>query len=62
VHKILECDRMSTADQRERSKRDEKRSRHELSFVPRSATGSTGAGDLILANDKRCERRFAAAA
>ena len=48
---ILERDRsVSTADQRERSKRDDERSQHELS-CPRSATGSTEAGDPILAND-----------
>lgn len=48
---ILERDRsVSTADQRERSKRDDERSQHELS-CPGTATASTGTGDLILAND-----------
>jgi hypothetical protein len=34
------------------SKRDDERSQHELSR-PASATGSTGAADLTLANDNR---------
>jgi len=49
---ILERDRaVSTADQRERSKRDDERSQHESS-CPGTATASTGTGDLILANDR----------
>jgi hypothetical protein len=48
---ILERHRaVSTADQRERSKRDDERSQHESS-CPGTATASTGTGDLILAND-----------
>jgi hypothetical protein len=42
---------VSTADQRERSQRDDERSQHESS-CPGTATASTGTGDLILANDR----------
>ena len=51
---ILERDRsVSTADQREY--RSATTSAASMSYpVPRSATESTGAGDLILANDRGC--------
>jgi len=50
---ILERDgSVSTAEQRERSKRDDERGQHESS-CPGTATASTGTVDLILANDSR---------
>ena len=50
---ILERDRsVSTADQRERSKRDDERSQHELSCPAISHRINRG-GDLILANDSQ---------
>jgi hypothetical protein len=50
---ILERDRsVSAADQREGSEDEDERSQHELS-CPAITTESTGASDLILANDSR---------
>ena len=52
---ILERDRsVSTADQRERAKRDDERSQHELS-CPAITHRINRAGDLILAKDSRGE-------
>jgi hypothetical protein len=49
---MLELDRsVSTADQREGLPHDDERNQHELS-CPATNPGSTGAGDLILANDR----------
>jgi hypothetical protein len=50
---ILERDRpLSAADQRERSKRDDERSQHELSCPAINHRINRG-GDLILANDRQ---------
>ena len=49
---ILERDRsVSTADQRERSKRDDERSQHER-ILSRHQPQDQPGGDLILANDR----------
>ena len=53
---ILERDRsVSTADQPERSKRDDERSQHDVSCP--AITHRINRGDLILANDTRPENR-----
>jgi len=54
---IFERDRsVSTADQRERSKRDDERSQHELS-CPVITHRINRTGDLILAKDRCSTRR-----